>query len=68
MIVYWLVRLKNTGLDLDVNVHCNWCALSADSVAHHMFGVNKDRLCILCQIVVHIHCGDINMKLSSAIL
>jgi hypothetical protein len=49
-------------------VHCNWCALSADSVAHHMFGVNKDRLCIICQIVVHIHCGDINMKLSSAIL
>lgn len=32
-----------------------------------MFGVNKDRLCILCQIV-HIHCDDIIIiKLSSAI-
>lgn len=30
-----------------------------------MFGVNKDSLCILCQIV-HIHCGDIIVKLSSA--
>lgn len=30
-----------------------------------MFGVNKDRLCI-CQIV-HIHCGDIIIKLSSAV-
>jgi hypothetical protein len=49
-------------------VLCKWCALSAGSVAHQMFGVNKDMLCILCQIVVHIHSGDINMKLSSAVL